>query len=109
MQGILKAEICRERTVLASPTQRKPMGSARNQRIAAEAAPRLDDEPLVLRETRRQHIADLRRRAGNLVRDIRAPQFHLAILLLRKLLTDVCLDQVCYVAHTTTFYFRLTI
>ena len=40
MQGILKAEICRERTVLASPTQRKPMGSARNQRIAAEAAPK---------------------------------------------------------------------
>ena len=40
MQGILKAEICRERTVLAPPTQRKPMGSARNQRIAAEAAPK---------------------------------------------------------------------
>ena len=76
----------------------------------AKPAPRFDDEALVLREARRQHVADLRRRTRNLVRDVRPAQLHLAILLLRELLADVRFNQICNVAHIITFVnFSLTI
>ena len=72
---------------------------------AAEAAARLDDKALSRREARRQHVADLRRRARYLIGDIRSAQFHFAILLRCELAQDVGLDQICNITQDNHLHF----
>ena len=67
--------------------------------VAAEAAARLDSKALGRREARRQHVADLRRRARDLIGDIRAAQFHFAILFRSELAQDVSFNQICNITQ----------